>query len=428
MKISPVYYSHPFCCPKKQKQIITKSLPVQNKTDQINQFELPSFKAYPHFWFMPKKCEESVEDYLNFNLNFVKDDSRSSNEYANLINSNKSMQAFASDLYMATRLTYYSKGGITNGEFVNLLKKQKLKDIDKILLDVKRNKQSSYPDVIRKSLEVRHGFFKYLIREMSKLDPKGDFLKNGDDVMIDIASSYYKIQDENYDKYNQKIKDKLEYSSKSPMKLLDIEKEVKKLSAKKQNEIKKKFNGDYEKMMRNYIAEGCIDSRSPIEYSEKVDTALIHMLPRYVQHKKNKLFKITPLTRRLRISDMDNFMKQFRVGSLYSYPRTQSCSKGLEAAETWFSDDNRALNVIFRIHPKSKETKAFDLPDIDVNKETNYKYYDDLHERKFRSEVLYPPNAKFKVLGSHKYIKNNYSFWNRSAGDYYKTIIDLQEV
>ena len=428
MKITPVFYSHPIYNP--QKTTIKKpQSPVSQTKAETNSFlQSVSFKHFYCFGFQPSKRMDNVEDFLNFNLNFIKYDSCSENEYSDLLTSNQSMQAFSSALYSATRLEYYSKGGITNGEFVNLLKKQEVKEIEDVLAYVKSNSKVPYIDVVRTSLEMRQGFFKYLVHELSKLEPNGDFLKDGDDVMIDIATSYYDKFDKQFDKYNKSIKKQLEYSPISPMIKLDLQEEIDKLPIEKQKEIDEKFNGDYNKMLIQFIAEGCLESRAPIEYSQGVDTALIHMLPRYEQKKKNKIFPIEPFSRRISISDMDEFMKSFKTGKLYSYPRTQSCSKSMRAAESWFSDRDRALNVIFRIHPKSKLTKAFDLPDIDVNKETNYKYYDDMHERKFRHEVLYPPNTKFKVLGACRYIQNNYHFKNRAASDYYKTVIDLQEV
>lgn len=428
MKIASVSYLHRVSYPKKPKNVVVVSdFAMQNKAE-YNKANAISFKNYP-FWLNNEKPRiESIQEYLDFHLNFAKQDFRSNNEYADLVQSNESMQAFVSGLYSATRLTYYPKGGITNGEFVNLLKKYEIKDIDEILVDVGKNTHSKFSDVTRTSLEIRHDFYKHLIHELSKFDPKEDFLKDGDDKMVKIATSYYKRYDKQFDKYNKQIKNKLEYSSVSPMIKFDLQEEIDKLPIEKQKEIDEKFNGDYNKMMIDFIAEGCLESRAPEKYSTGVDTALIHMLNRYEQKKKSKIFPIAPLSRRLRIDDMDKFMQAFNIGAIYSYPKTQSCSKTMQPAETCFADFNRSMNVILRIHPKSKKTKAFELPDIDVNKETNYKYYDDMYERKFRQEVLYPSNTKFKVLGACRYVKNNYDFRNRTAGDYYKTIIDLQEV
>lgn len=428
MKISPVLHSNMNIQPAKNLDNLSRKFFATNVLQSKPQAAPVSFKWYTsgssaNF----KRNFASIEDWLNYNLNFKCNEDFHPNELSKLLTANDSMQKFSSDLYSETRSKTYSKGGITVGQFVDLLKKQELIEPNKILSSIK-NEHLNKPDVIKTSIEVKQSYLKFLIDELSKLDPDADFLKVGKETMTNIANNYYQKIDEDFSKYNQTIKEKLKYSEDSKVEPFDLLTEIKKLPQEKQYEIEQKFNGDYNKMMRHYIAERCASSYCPIKYSETVDSALIQMLPRYLQEKDDNVFEIAPMSRRLSINDYDDFMKQFKVGENYSFNLPQSTAKDMQGAESYFRDSARHQNVIFRIHPKSKLTKAYDVKNIDAYEETKDEInWDDVHSRYFSSEVLYIPNQQFKFLGSHKYVKNTYMF-GCNIPDCYKTIIDLQEI
>lgn len=426
MKINPVLNLYPNIYSAKNLEKTNSKSFFTNSIEPKVQPVPVSFKWYSFGLGDSERKFDSIEEWLNYNLNFKCKDNFRENELSNLLTSNQNMQKFSSDLYRITRSKTFSKGGITVGQFVDILKKQEVLESDEILSNLTKCYLNK-PDVIKTSIEVKHSYFNYLIDELSKLDPNSDFLENGDDVMKGIADSYYKKIDEDFAQYNQSIKEKLEYSDSSEVETFDLLTEIKKLPQERQDEIEQKFNGNYDKMMKRFIAEGLYCSRYPIEYSVGVDSALIQMLPRYIQEKQDDFFEIAPLSRRLSIDDMDDFMLQFKEGDIYSFPHTQSVSKDMSGSEVHFNDSHRHQNVVFRIHPKSKMTKSYDVKDIDAYAEAPDLDWDDAHSRHYRSESLYLPNAKFKVLGSHKYITNTYMF-GCDIPDYYKTIIDLQEV
>lgn len=432
MKINPVFY--PTLKPYNvRKDASFVSCPdINNKSNNECSYPQISFKSFiPNLNIYQRfngKKQNGAKEFLDLTLNFEGMNKLDYNEKADLLKSNGSMQNFVQDLYSVVRSETYSRGGITMGEFVDILNNLELKNIDEIVAKVDK-RHTNKPDIIKMALEIRHEFIKYLAEELGKLDRNIQFLDEGDNIMQNIANSFYEKKDAEFAKYNEEIKAKLEYGESEQTPKLNLEEEIKKLPADLQEKIQREFKGNYEKMRDVFVARGCMCSRAPIEYSKGVDTALIQMLPRYEQDKKNDIFEITPLTRRLQIDDLDEFLKQFEVGKIYSYPKTQSCSKDNSGSEVWYNDSRRELNVVFRIHPKSKLTKAYDIKDIDANKATDYDNdFDDMCERYFSSEVLYLPDTQFKVLGTTKYYKNNHRGRVSSVPDYYKTIIDLQEV
>lgn len=432
MKINSTFY--PISKMQNTHKVFAYSTNPNNgqKNDAKTSYSQISFKAFVPSLNIYKRFnsrnQKGAKEFLDLTLNFEGIKNLDYNEKSDLIKSNGSMQNFVQDLYSVVRSETYAKGGITMGEFLDILKNFELKNIDDILAQVDKKDLHS-PDIVKMSLEIRHDFVNYMIDELSKVDKNIKFLEDGEEIMVGIANSFYEKKNAEFAKYNEEIKAKLEYGEGAEFPKFNLEEEIKKLPEEKQAFIQKKFGGNYQKMMERYVAEGCMTSRAPVEYSVGVDTALIQMLPQYEQTKKNDIFEITPLTRRLRIDNLEEFMKQFEVGKIYSYPKTQSCSKDNSGSEVWYNDSRRELNVVLRIHPKAKLTKAYDIKDIDANKATDYdNSYDDMCERYYYSEVLYPPNTQFKVLGTTKYCKNNHEGRLSSVPDYYKTIIDLQEV
>ena len=439
MKISPILFNN-YNVSQKQTKQINKNLSFADNNEKQNFSTIPlnTYKAISFGYFgaeidiphiFRKNKETSISNFLNLYLNLENNTKLTKQEYEKFLSSNGTLQKFAKDIQEFLRYTTYSSGGITVKEAKALLKQVKLES-EKSLQSKLKKQKAQYPETIMKVLQLRREFISDLIIALSKKDPESRFLieHEGSDFMVKVAENVYKKHDKNFQEYNKNIKKKLTYEAKTDIEKLDLASEIKKLPPGIQRKIEEDFDGDYRKMVELFVAEGCMGSRAPIEYSLEVDTALMQTLPRYKQENKDELFKIAPLSRRLSITNYDEFMKQFKVGSVYSYPKTQSCSKTMMGAEHWFQDSQRDKNVVFRIHPKAKTTKAFDIKGIDANKVTNYQNcYDDMDPRYFNSEVWYPPNAKFRVLGKTTYVKSNYSVGS-PASDYIKTMIDLQEI
>lgn len=244
----------------------------------------------------------------------------------------------------------------------------------------------------------------FIANAKNKNDYLGDIIKLIDDIpkegtekasdyLTKITTKHIELMQKRNDAFNQMIKSKISYATGN------IENNVITLTKEERqqviNEINKIFKTSYTAdvsigAMADYWKQAYISGHTP-NLSPKVETALLEQFSKY-ETKTGSVFEKEPVYRWMRITNIDDFLRQFSKDSQYSYPKLQSCSKLKECGEfkksmrgTFinFADNESNYNVKFVIHPKGKTTKARMLG--------MGKYGD--------NEVIYPNSQKFRVLG-----------------------------
>lgn len=353
------------------------------------------------------------------------------------------LQSYLSDMFDEIHRLTSSQKHMTNNELAKLFKEYSRID-DKTIKDtIKKNSSKWNPNYVVNKRDEREYFYKIKLRI--------EFLKEAAKIIPNLNENEYNLYDKKYEfmdylfenvckpiyeryaaeneEYEKTIKSRLNYSEISQIMPIDFNYELQKCSEDIQNKIKLQFNNNFEKTRLNYMSIYAMISSSS-NYPADFQNALLQYFPRYeTAESNNQHFKYEPVYRWLCIDDIETFLKDFKVGHEYSYPRKQSCAKSKKGAEGEFCDNKSAYNVKFRIHPKNKITKAYDIKDYDYNKMTNYELSDDTYPVYRNEEVIYPANTKFKVLGISGIFEHNEDRFPRMSTDgIYRILIDLQEL
>lgn len=353
------------------------------------------------------------------------------------------LQSYLSDLFHEIKRLTSSHKHMTNNELAKLFKKYSEIDDKTIKDNIKKNSVKWKPEFVVNKRDEEEYFHKIKLRI--------EFLKEAAKIIPNLNENEYNLYDKHYEfmdylfenvckpiyerysaeneEYEKAINNRLNYSEISQIKPINFDDELKKCSEDIQEKIKVQFNNDFEKTRLNYMRVYAINS-SGSNYPVDFQNALLQYFPRYETVELNNThFKYEPVYRWLFIDDIETFLKDFKVGQEYSYPRKQSCAKSKMGAEGEFCDNKSTYNVKFRIHPKNKITKAYDIKNYDYNKITNHKLSDDTHPIYRNEEVIYPANAKFKVLGIKGSFQHDEGRFPRMSTDgTYRILIDLQEV
>lgn len=172
---------------------------------------------------------------------------------------------------------------------------------------------------------------------------------------------------------------------------------------------------------QKYISGGFFDSFS----NPRIEKACLQELERYSSKSYGRAegkYVQEPVYRWLK-GGLDDVIKNIpEEGAVYQYPKLQSCSKNSKYGEAYggfdtqynFTDWQDTYSMKFVIHPKSSVSKAYSVGEG--------KYGD--------CEVLYPSNAKFKVLSKRlvEVNKADYPEFTEKKGSFLRWVVDLQEI
>lgn len=257
--------------------------------------------------------------------------------------------------------------------------------------------------------------------------PKEESEKTSD-YLLKIITKHVELMQKQNNIFDQMIKSKISYATD------DVTNDVIKLTKEERQQLAEEFNRLFN--TTEYTADTPISKMATIwkhkyisgyqpDIPTKTEQALFQQFKPY-QSPVGSTFEKEPVYRWLRISNIDDFLKQFTDDAQYSYNKLQSCSKlkdcgefNVELYRTFinFADNYSDYNVKFVIHPKgTTNARELGIGKYGAN------------------EVIYPAGQKFKVLGKiHKEINpQDYGrdslLYNTKFEPFHRWEIHLQEL
>lgn len=277
-----------------------------------------------------------------------------------------------------------------------------------------------------RKLESRNKYISNILDTMQR-NPKSSTQQTSE-YFSEIIGKSFEEERTRLKQFEETIKSKLSYQDGSIAENIpDITPEQKQILCDELNKImydgKPHFTVDTDiKELAHAWKTKYISGYTP-ELPKDVETSLLlnefeHASPdKYyqdVRFKPDIPFEHIPLCRWLKISDTENFLKQFeKEGGEYSYNRLQSCSVNYHQGEPVtgsFGDNSSKYTVKFIIHPKNSTSHG-------AARLGAGKYGD--------CEAIYPSGQKFKYLGKYN---RQVPAGESMSETFYRWEIHLQEI